>query len=99
MLFRSEPEGQSKAGEWTSEKDARLNQLVRYAHARNLWIRFYTLDGATKSELSCNGWFASYNFGSREAVRKRWVAATKAGADYIATDQYEDLGILLKSLK
>lgn len=94
-----EPEGQSKAGAWTPEKEARLNELVRYAHAHNLWIRFYTLDGGTKAELSCNGWFSTYNFGSKEAVRKRWEAAAKAGADYVATDQYEALGAFLKSLK
>jgi hypothetical protein len=92
-----EPEGQPKAGDWTKKKEARLTELVQYAHIHNLWIRFYTLDGATKAELSCNGWFSSYNFGSREAVRKRWEAAARAGADYIATDQYEDLGKLLKS--
>jgi hypothetical protein len=94
-----EPEGQPKAGDWTREKEARLTKLVQYAHAHNLWIRFYTLDGATKAELSCNGWFSSYNFGSREAVHKRWEAAAKVGVDYIATDQYEDLGKLLKLLK
>jgi hypothetical protein len=92
-----EPLGQPRAGEWTAEKEARLESLVRHAHANNLWIRFYTLDGATKSELSCNGWFRSYNFGSQEAVKKRWGAAAKAGADYIASDQYEELGAFLKS--
>ena len=92
-----EPLGQPRAGEWTAEKEARLETLVRHAHANNLWIRFYTLDGATKSELSCNGWFRSYNFGSQEAVKKRWGAAAKAGADYIASDQYEELGAFLKS--
>jgi len=91
--------GQPNAGDWTPEKDARLNQLVRYAHAHYLWIRFYTLDGATKAELSCNGWFSSYNFGSKDAVQKRWEAAAKAGADYIATDQYEVLDTLLKARK
>ncbi len=93
-----EAEGQSKAGDWTLEKEARLKELVQYAHAHNLWIRFYTLDGATKAELSCNGWFKTYNFGSKEAVRKRWSAAAKAGADYIASDQYEELGAFLKAL-
>ena len=92
-----EPEGQSKAGNWNVKKELCLNQLVRYAHGHNLWIRFYTLDGSTKQELSCNGWFSSYNFGSREAVRKRWQAAAKAGVDYIASDQYEELGAFLKS--
>ncbi len=94
-----EPEGQSKAGDWTPEKESRLKQLVRYAHSNNLWIRFYTLDGATKQELSCNGWFSSYNFGSKEAVRKRWEAAARAGVDYIASDQYEEVGALLKSIR
>jgi hypothetical protein len=90
-----EPEGQSKAGPWTAEKEARLKKLVQHAHEHNLFIRFYTLDGAEKSELSCNGWFSTYNFGSKQAVRERWRAAIKAGADYIATDQYEQLGALL----
>ena len=92
-----EPAGQPQAGEWTSEKESRLQLLVRYAHANNLWIRFYTLDGATKAELSCNGWFRSYNFGSLQAVKTRWAAAAKAGADFIASDQYEELGAYLKS--
>jgi len=90
-----EPQGQSTAGAWNAGKEARLNQLVQYAHAHNLYIRFYTLDGAEKSELSCNGWFSTYNFGSKQAVRERWTAAIKSGADYIATDQYEQLGELL----
>lgn len=92
-----EPAGQPHAGEWTAEKENRLRELVNYAHARNLWIRFYTLDGENKEQLSCNGWFSSYNFGSEAAVRKRWEAAAKAGVDYIATDQYEKLGAFLKS--
>ena len=92
-----EPDGQPNAGEWTAQKEARLASLVRYAHAKNLWIRFYTLDGATAAELSCHGWFRGYNFGSKEAVRKRWAAAAKARVDYIASDQYEELGVYLKS--
>lgn len=91
-----EPAGQPRAGEWTAQKESRLRALVRHAHANNLWIRFYTLDGATKAELSCNGWFRSYNFGSKQAVGTRWAAAAKAGADYIASDQYEELGAYLK---
>jgi len=92
-----EPEGQPTAGEWTREKVIRVETLVRHAHANNLWIRFYTLDGASKAELSCYGWFRGYNFGSKEAVRRRWAAAAKAGADYIASDQYEELAAYLKS--
>ena len=94
-----EPAGQPNAGEWSREKEKRLNELVRYAHSRRLWIRFYTLDGATKPQLSANGWFRSYNFGSKEAAIKRWEACRKAGVDYIASDQYEDLAAFLKLQK
>ena len=94
-----EPEGQAKAGAWTAEKETRLRQLVEHAHKRNLWIRFYTLDGSSKAELSCNGWFSTYNFGSREAVKTRWAAAARAGVDYLASDQYEELGKFLKDQK
>ncbi len=83
--------GQVKAGDWTPEDNARLRSLVAYAHAQNLWIRFYTLNGSTQEVMQRNGWDADYNFGSRAAVELRWKAAIEAGADYIATDQYEDL--------
>jgi len=84
-----EPAGQPKAGEWTPEKMNRLRALVERAHANGLWIRFYTLDGATKEELSCHGWFHDYNFGSLAAARVRWRAAIAAHVDYLASDQYE----------
>jgi hypothetical protein len=89
--------GQENAGAWTPAKEARLTELVHYAHQHDLWIRFYTLDGATPAELSCHGWFKSYNFGSKEAVIERWNAARRAGADYIASDQYEDLAQALRT--
>jgi hypothetical protein len=92
-----EPEGQENAGAWTAAKEARLVELVRYAHQHNLWIRFYTLDGATPAELSCRGWFRTYNFGSKEAAVERWKAAHRAGADYIASDQYEELAETLRA--
>jgi hypothetical protein len=83
--------GQAQAGDWTREDERRLRTLVEHAHANGLWIRFYTLDGATSEELSCHGWFRSYNFGSLGAARQRWRAAQKTGVDYIASDQYEEL--------
>jgi hypothetical protein len=93
-----EPTGQPNAGNWTSQKEARLNELVRYAHQRGFWIRFYTLDGVSASEESCRGIFHSYNFGSRQAVEARWRAAASAGVDYLATDQYEDLAQSLRAV-
>ena len=88
--------GQTQAGEWTKEDQLRLRSLVEHAHAKGLWIRFYTLDGATKEELSCHGWFRSYNFGSLTAAQERWRAAKNLGVDFIASDQYE---LLANSLK
>jgi hypothetical protein len=88
--------GQQRAGEWTHEDAERLRSLVQHAHSHGLWIRFYTLDGTTDKEESCNGWFRSYNFGSLAAAEVRWRAAQQAGVDYIASDQYEVLGEFLR---
>jgi hypothetical protein len=84
--------GQSHAGEWTPEKMVRLGALVEHAHANGLWIRFYTLDGASEPEMSCHGWFHDYNFASLDVARVRWRAAIAGGVDYLASDQYEVLG-------
>ena len=85
--------GQTRAGAWTPADADRLRALVTHAHHQGLWIRFYTLDGATPAALSANGWFAGYNFGSVAAARERWLAAITAGVDYLASDQYEEVGL------
>ncbi len=92
-----ESEGQQHAGEWTPEKMKRLQALVDRAHANGLWIRFYTLDGATEQELSSHGWFHTYNFGTLEAARVRWRAAISAQVDYVASDEYELLAQEIRS--
>jgi hypothetical protein len=94
-----EPAGQPHAGPWTKEKDVRLRALVERAHANGLWIRFYTLDGAEESELSCRGWFHGYNFGTLAAAQERWQAAIHAGVDYIASDQYELLAKTVREMQ
>ena len=91
-----EPGGQRKAGSWAAQDEDRLQQLVTRAHQLGLWIRFYTLDGLRDRDLRVNGWDKGYNFGSREKASLRWRAAIKAGVDFIATDQYEDLAALVK---
>ncbi|WP_350449068.1 hypothetical protein [Paracidobacterium acidisoli] len=90
--------GQNKAGDWTAADNQRLRALIAHAHANRLWIRFYTLDGASPNEMKQNGWFNGYNFGSLEAAKLRWHAAALDGADYIASDQYEQLGALIHAL-
>ena len=79
--------GQAKAADWTPADAARLHALVDRAHAMNLAIRFYTLNGHAAADG--RGWSAGYNFGSVEAARARWRAAIAAGVDLLATDQYE----------
>ena len=91
-----EPGGQRKAGPWTTRDEDRLRQLVSRAHQLGLWIRFYTLNGLPDRDLKVNGWDKGYNFGSREKASLRWRAAIRAGVDFIASDQYEDLSALVK---
>ncbi len=79
--------GPTKAGAWTAADSTRLSTLVARAHAQQLWIRFYTLDGFVNDDGV--GLTRSYNFGGAAAVESRWNAATKAGVDFIATDHYE----------
>jgi len=87
--------GQRKSGPWTVQDATRLQNLVKHAHERGLWIRFYTLDGLADRDLRKSGWDKDYNFGSKEKASIRWRASMDAGVDYIATDQYEDLAELL----
>lgn len=89
-----EPEGQPLAGAWTWDDEARLERLVRSAHAAGLWIRFYTLNGHAPADAS-GGWSDGYNFASLAAARERWDAAIRTGVDFIATDQYEALARVL----
>jgi hypothetical protein len=86
--------GQTRAGEWTAAKQARLRALVEHVHRLGLWIRFYTLDGFT--DETNRGWDKNYNFGSRAAAEVRWKAALQAGVNLIASDQYEDLSTFSK---
>jgi hypothetical protein len=71
--------------------------MVQHAHAQGLWIRFYTLDGATPEQQKKNGWFKTYNFPSLAAAEVRWKASLSAGVDYLATDQYELVGPITNS--
>ena len=91
--------GQQQAASWTRQDENRLEALVRHAHAMGLWIRFYTLNGHSEAYGQQHGWNRGYNFGSKQQVTKRWRAAIRAGADYVATDQYEEFAELLRALR
>jgi hypothetical protein len=86
--------GQNKAGAWTGDDERRLRAIVSRAHDMGLWVRFYTLNGHPPGQGQ--GWTESYNFGSVEAARDRLKAAVAAGVEFIATDQYEELGKILR---
>ena len=85
--------GQVKAGEWTKEKETRLRQMVEYGHKKGYLVSFYCLNGYTEAENQ--GWDKGYNFGSKAAVMPRWKAVMNAKADFLATDQYEDVRKML----
>jgi hypothetical protein len=89
--------GPPKAGAWTAADAARLRELVEHAHRLGYLIRFYTLNGHAPE--AGQGWGSGYNFGSLDAVRERWLAAQKAGVDFVATDQYEELRAALAGEK
>lgn len=84
--------GQGAAAEWTAADADRLSALVNHAHRLGFWIRFYALNGFDGQPAG------GYNFGSSQAAHLRWQAAYQAGVDLIATDQYEELGALLREL-
>ena len=91
--------GQRGAGDWTADEEARLRTLVGRAHEAGLLVRLWTLNGHPAGEDEARGWSASYNFGSSDAAELRWRAAVNAGADYVATDQYEAFTAVLAELR
>lgn len=87
--------GPPDAGAWDARDSVRLTALVRRAHERGFFIRFYTLDGFASGDD--RGFSAGYNFGSQGAAAPRWLAAMQSRVDFIATDQYEDFAELRRT--
>jgi len=87
--------GETGAGEWTKASEARLKKFVDYGHRMGYFVAFYCLDGFTEAQDM--GWDKGYNFGSKEKVLPRWQALVRAHADFISTDQVEDLATVIKS--
>ena len=86
--------GETGAGDWTPEVEARLKKFVTYGHRLGYFVGFYCLDGYTAAENQ--GWDKDYNFGGKEKVMPRWKAAVSAHADFISTDQMEDLAAVIR---
>lgn len=91
--------GQPQPGPWTLEKTERLNAFTTHAHKQGLWIRFYTLDGASTLDQSANGWAKIYNFPTLQGAIIRWVQAAVAGVDFIASDQYELEASIIRAVR
>jgi len=81
--------GETHAGEWTKASEARLKKFVDYGHRLGYFVGVYCLDGYSADENQ--GWDADYNFGSKDKVMVRWQAAARAHADFISTDQVEEV--------
>jgi len=86
--------GETGAGDWTPSSEERLKKFVDYGHLMGYFVGFYCLDGYTEAENQ--GWDKDYNFGSKEKVMPRWQAAVRAHADFISTDQMEDVAAVIK---
>jgi hypothetical protein len=89
--------GETRAGEWTAESEARLKNFVAYGHRLGYFVGFYCLDGYTADENQ--GWDKDYNFGSKEKALVRWQAVARAHADFISTDQVEDVAKVIKGTR
>jgi hypothetical protein len=88
--------GHGPTGEFTAATEARLESIVNHAHKMGYLINLYVLDGVDPAQGRAQGWEDSRNFGSFDKAMIRWKAAAKAGADFISTDQYEDVAKVIK---
>jgi hypothetical protein len=87
--------GTEHAGDWNAAAEARLKKFVDYGHSLGYFVGFYSINGFTEQQNQ--GWTAEFNFGAPEAALVRWNAAIKAHADFIGTDQYEDLAKVIRT--
>ena len=87
--------GETKAGDWNKASEAKMKKFVDYGHRLGYFVSFYCLDGYTAAEDQ--GWDKSYNFGSKDKVMPRWQALARSHADFISTDQVEDVTKVIKA--
>lgn len=87
--------GPAHGSDWNATSEARMKKFVDVGHKMGYLVSFYETNGFSDAENQ--GWTAEYNFGSKDAARARWNALIKAHADFIATDQYEDVAETIRS--
>ena len=77
--------GPALAGDWTETDASRLSALMKRVHDQGFRARFYCLNGHTGTLLS------GYQFTNDAAAKTRWLAAVKAGVDWVASDEYHEI--------
>ncbi len=87
--------GPEHANDWNAAAAARVKKFVDYGHSLGYLVGFYSINGFTEQQNQ--GWTAEFNFGAPQAALPRWNAAIEAHADFIATDQYEDLAKTIRA--
>jgi hypothetical protein len=87
--------GPEHGSDWTAATEARVKKFVNYGHSLGYLVGFYSINGFTEQQNQ--GWTPEFNFGTPQAALLRWDAAIKAHADFIATDQYEDLSKVIRA--
>ena len=89
--------GPTHGGDWNATTEARMKKFVDYGHNLGYLVSFYEINGFVDSENQ--GWTPEYDFGSKAAAETRWKALIKAHADFIATDQYEDVAQTVRAAR
>ena len=82
--------GPMLAGAWTEADAARLEALVKHIHEQGYRVRMYCLNGKLGPAVG------PYRFPNPAAAALRWKAAARAGADWVASDEYEEIVRVLK---
>jgi murein DD-endopeptidase MepM/ murein hydrolase activator NlpD len=83
--------GPLAAAVWTPTDAARLAALVDLAHCQGYRVRVYCLDGHTGPLLG------GYRFRTDADAKLRWLAAAKAGVDWVASDEYAEIVVALRT--
>ena len=89
--------GETMAGDWSKSTEARAKKFIDYGHRLGYFVSFYCFDGYTEAENQ--GWDKDYTFGSKDKVMPRWQALARAHADFISTDQMEDVAKSIKGTR
>ncbi len=87
--------GPAHGNDWNADTEARVKHFIDYGHRMGYLVSFYQLDGFPHDQDQ--GWGDEYNFGSKQLLQLRLDTLIKAHADFISTDQYEDVAEAIRS--